>query len=122
MYEAITGLKYLEKKRSSNWFDRQVLPFRVQFASSRISGLKGLLFQTFRFNIIIFKIHLSHNFVGLNFFEHKTICTIYLHVKLWMSFIKTAKHTGFQEAGNNDNGRASHSAWRNYDDFNEYFW
>ncbi|KAJ7957439.1 Callose synthase-like protein [Quillaja saponaria] len=26
------------------------------------------------------------------------------------------------EAGNNDNGRASHSAWRNYDDFNEYFW
>lgn len=27
-----------------------------------------------------------------------------------------------QEAGNNDNGRAPHSAWRNYDDFNEYFW
>lgn len=26
------------------------------------------------------------------------------------------------EAGNNDNGKASHSAWRNYDDFNEYFW
>ncbi|GAA0146604.1 hypothetical protein LIER_06519 [Lithospermum erythrorhizon] len=26
------------------------------------------------------------------------------------------------EATNNDNGRASHSAWRNYDDFNEYFW
>ncbi|XP_077221579.1 glucan synthase-like 10 [Tasmannia lanceolata] len=26
------------------------------------------------------------------------------------------------EAGNNDNGRAAHSAWRNYDDFNEYFW
>uniref|UniRef100_A0A6N2M764 1,3-beta-glucan synthase component FKS1-like domain-containing protein n=1 Tax=Salix viminalis TaxID=40686 RepID=A0A6N2M764_SALVM len=26
------------------------------------------------------------------------------------------------EAGNNDNGRASHSSWRNYDDFNEYFW
>ncbi|CAH9106645.1 unnamed protein product [Cuscuta epithymum] len=26
------------------------------------------------------------------------------------------------EAGNNDNGRAPHSAWRNYDDFNEYFW
>ncbi|CAG7878192.1 hypothetical protein BRARA_E03232 [Brassica rapa] len=26
------------------------------------------------------------------------------------------------EAFNNDNGRASHSAWRNYDDFNEYFW
>ncbi|XP_073267920.1 callose synthase 9 isoform X2 [Populus alba] len=26
------------------------------------------------------------------------------------------------EAGNNDNGRAPHSSWRNYDDFNEYFW
>ncbi|KAL5066658.1 hypothetical protein RYX36_017545 [Vicia faba] len=26
------------------------------------------------------------------------------------------------EAGNNDNGKASHSSWRNYDDFNEYFW
>ncbi|KAL6966330.1 Callose synthase 9 [Sarracenia purpurea var. burkii] len=26
------------------------------------------------------------------------------------------------EADNNDNGRAPHSAWRNYDDFNEYFW
>ncbi|KAH9611751.1 hypothetical protein KSS87_012090 [Heliosperma pusillum] len=28
----------------------------------------------------------------------------------------------FREANNNDNGRAPHSAWRNYDDFNEYFW
>ncbi|CAA0815270.1 Callose synthase 9 [Striga hermonthica] len=26
------------------------------------------------------------------------------------------------ESANNDNGRAPHSAWRNYDDFNEYFW
>ncbi|GMP91998.1 hypothetical protein CsSME_00042420 [Camellia sinensis var. sinensis] len=26
------------------------------------------------------------------------------------------------EAANNDNGRAPHSSWRNYDDFNEYFW
>ncbi|KAL6499585.1 Callose synthase 9 [Orobanche gracilis] len=26
------------------------------------------------------------------------------------------------EATNNENGRAPHSAWRNYDDFNEYFW
>ncbi|CAK8574407.1 unnamed protein product [Lathyrus sativus] len=26
------------------------------------------------------------------------------------------------EAANNDNGKASHSSWRNYDDFNEYFW
>ncbi|KAJ0019989.1 hypothetical protein Pint_31314 [Pistacia integerrima] len=27
-----------------------------------------------------------------------------------------------REAASNDNGRAPHSAWRNYDDFNEYFW
>ncbi|KAG6682974.1 hypothetical protein I3842_13G169600 [Carya illinoinensis] len=26
------------------------------------------------------------------------------------------------EAANNENGRAPHSSWRNYDDFNEYFW
>ncbi|KAK2405711.1 callose synthase [Trifolium repens] len=26
------------------------------------------------------------------------------------------------EATNNDNGKAPHSSWRNYDDFNEYFW
>ncbi|KAI8543872.1 hypothetical protein RHMOL_Rhmol08G0252700 [Rhododendron molle] len=26
------------------------------------------------------------------------------------------------EAARNVNGKASHSAWRNYDDFNEYFW
>ncbi|XP_062209649.1 callose synthase 9 isoform X2 [Phragmites australis] len=26
------------------------------------------------------------------------------------------------EATNNNNGRAPHSAWRNYDDFNEFFW
>ncbi|VFQ99009.1 unnamed protein product [Cuscuta campestris] len=26
------------------------------------------------------------------------------------------------ETRNNDNGRAPYSAWRNYDDFNEYFW
>lgn len=27
-----------------------------------------------------------------------------------------------QEADRNNNGKAAHSAWRNYDDFNEYFW
>lgn len=27
-----------------------------------------------------------------------------------------------KEAERNNNGRAAHSAWRNYDDFNEYFW
>ncbi|URD86789.1 callose synthase [Musa troglodytarum] len=26
------------------------------------------------------------------------------------------------EAASNNNGKAAHSAWRNYDDFNEYFW
>ncbi|KAK4760517.1 hypothetical protein SAY87_005410 [Trapa incisa] len=26
------------------------------------------------------------------------------------------------EAANNDNGKAPHSTWRNYDDFNEFFW
>uniref|UniRef100_A0A5B7BUS1 1,3-beta-glucan synthase n=1 Tax=Davidia involucrata TaxID=16924 RepID=A0A5B7BUS1_DAVIN len=26
------------------------------------------------------------------------------------------------EADRNNNGKAAHSAWRNYDDFNEYFW
>ncbi|PKA50093.1 Callose synthase 10 [Apostasia shenzhenica] len=26
------------------------------------------------------------------------------------------------EAAGNNNGKAAHSAWRNYDDFNEYFW
>ncbi|KAL5719474.1 Callose synthase 9 [Ranunculus cassubicifolius] len=26
------------------------------------------------------------------------------------------------ESANNNNGKAAHSAWRNYDDFNEYFW
>ncbi|XP_048137131.1 callose synthase 10 isoform X2 [Rhodamnia argentea] len=31
-------------------------------------------------------------------------------------------HTLVMEAANNDNGRAPHSKWRNYDDFNEYFW
>lgn len=28
----------------------------------------------------------------------------------------------FQEADRNNNGKAAHSAWRNYDDFNEFFW
>lgn len=27
-----------------------------------------------------------------------------------------------QEAERNNNGKAAHSEWRNYDDFNEYFW
>jgi hypothetical protein len=28
----------------------------------------------------------------------------------------------YQEAKNNNGGKASHAAWRNYDDFNEFFW
>uniref|UniRef100_A0A6M2EI67 1,3-beta-glucan synthase n=1 Tax=Populus davidiana TaxID=266767 RepID=A0A6M2EI67_9ROSI len=31
-------------------------------------------------------------------------------------------HTIAAEAERNNNGKAAHSAWRNYDDFNEYFW
>jgi callose synthase len=27
-----------------------------------------------------------------------------------------------KEAKRNNNGKASHSNWRNYDDLNEYFW
>jgi hypothetical protein len=27
-----------------------------------------------------------------------------------------------QEANNSNDGKAAHFAWRNYDDFNEYFW
>lgn len=27
-----------------------------------------------------------------------------------------------EEAARNNNGKAAHSSWRNYDDFNEYFW
>ncbi|KAJ7956112.1 Callose synthase-like protein [Quillaja saponaria] len=30
--------------------------------------------------------------------------------------------TIFEETKINNNGKAAHSAWRNYDDFNEYFW
>ncbi|CAO2824721.1 unnamed protein product [Amaranthus hypochondriacus] len=41
-------------------------------------------------------------------FLEKVICPIY--------------ETLAKEAENNKNGRAAHSAWRNYDDFNEYFW
>ncbi|XP_047316862.1 callose synthase 10 [Impatiens glandulifera] len=38
----------------------------------------------------------------------KVICPIY--------------KTMSEEAARNNNGKAAHSAWRNYDDFNEYFW
>ncbi|KAH1255058.1 Callose synthase 10 [Glycine max] len=41
-------------------------------------------------------------------FLEKIICPIY--------------QTLDAEAGRNNNGKAAHSAWRNYDDFNEYFW
>lgn len=41
-------------------------------------------------------------------FLDKIICPIY--------------ETMAAEAGRNNNGKASHSSWRNYDDFNEYFW
>ncbi|XP_044487374.1 callose synthase 10 [Mangifera indica] len=41
-------------------------------------------------------------------FLEKIICPIYKTMAV--------------EAARNNNGKASHSAWRNYDDFNEYFW
>uniref|UniRef100_A0A803P8P0 1,3-beta-glucan synthase n=2 Tax=Cannabis sativa TaxID=3483 RepID=A0A803P8P0_CANSA len=41
-------------------------------------------------------------------FLDKIICPIYKIMSL--------------EAERNNNGKAAHSAWRNYDDFNEYFW
>ncbi|KAH9625672.1 hypothetical protein KSS87_000065 [Heliosperma pusillum] len=41
-------------------------------------------------------------------FHEKVICPIYEILS--------------SEASGNNNGRAAHSAWRNYDDFNEYFW
>lgn len=43
-----------------------------------------------------------------------------------VSFLEQVIHpvykTMAKEAERNGDGRASHSAWRNYDDFNEYFW
>ncbi|XP_042062259.1 callose synthase 9-like [Salvia splendens] len=43
-----------------------------------------------------------------------------------VSFLDQVIHPLYEvisaEAVNNDNGRAPHSAWRNYDDFNEFFW
>ncbi|XP_062169425.1 callose synthase 10 [Alnus glutinosa] len=41
-------------------------------------------------------------------FLEKIICPIYEAMK--------------SEAATNSNGKAAHSEWRNYDDFNEYFW
>nr|XP_007137962.1 hypothetical protein PHAVU_009G169400g [Phaseolus vulgaris]ESW09956.1 hypothetical protein PHAVU_009G169400g [Phaseolus vulgaris] len=45
---------------------------------------------------------------GSTKFLEKIICPIY--------------DTLSKEADRNNNGKAAHSAWRNYDDFNEYFW
>ncbi|XP_027351814.1 callose synthase 10 isoform X1 [Abrus precatorius] len=45
---------------------------------------------------------------GSTKFLEKIICPIY--------------KTLAEEAARNNNGKAAHSAWRNYDDFNEYFW
>ncbi|KAL1561337.1 Callose synthase 9 [Salvia divinorum] len=43
-----------------------------------------------------------------------------------VSFLDQVIHPLYEvismEAVNNENGRAPHSAWRNYDDFNEFFW
>lgn len=42
-------------------------------------------------------------------------CYVWSYMVVWMVVL-------LQEAANNVNGRAPHSAWRNYDDFNEFFW
>lgn len=51
-------------------------------------------------------------------------CIIYNHQKYLMTFSVLFSNvpTDIQEAASNNNGKAAHSAWRNYDDFNEYFW
>nr|KAJ0190211.1 hypothetical protein LSAT_V11C800454160 [Lactuca sativa] len=36
--------------------------------------------------------------------------------------IQPIYNTLSKEAERNNNGKAAHSAWQNYDDFNEYFW
>jgi hypothetical protein len=50
----------------------------------------------------------------------------YMH---WLSQSSTSVYilswsctTGIQEGSHNKDGRARHSAWRNYDDLNEFFW
>lgn len=40
----------------------------------------------------------------------------------YMVFLMSNVLILLQEAANNKNGRAPHSEWRNYDDFNEFFW
>ncbi|KAJ6688289.1 CALLOSE SYNTHASE 9 [Salix koriyanagi] len=57
-------------------------------------------------------------------FLEKIICPIYKTIVAMSlppsnSFPKVDVN---QEAESNNNGKAAHSAWRNYDDFNEYFW
>ncbi|KAE9608552.1 hypothetical protein Lal_00020821 [Lupinus albus] len=43
-------------------------------------------------------------------------------VKFLEQIICPIYETLVEEAARNNNGKAAHSAWRNYDDFNEYFW
>ncbi|KAK7281994.1 hypothetical protein RIF29_10435 [Crotalaria pallida] len=43
-------------------------------------------------------------------------------VKFLEQIICPIYETLAEEAARNNNGKAAHSAWRNYDDFNEYFW
>lgn len=59
------------------------------------------------------------------------ILKVILIVIYWFSLICTSivvasilifYFINLQEAARNNNGKAAHSAWRNYDDFNEYFW
>ncbi|KAK1286687.1 Callose synthase 10 [Acorus calamus] len=43
-------------------------------------------------------------------------------VSYLQEIIRPIYETMAAEAARNNNGKAAHSAWRNYDDFNEYFW
>ncbi|KAL6008465.1 hypothetical protein ACLOJK_033976 [Asimina triloba] len=44
------------------------------------------------------------------------------HVATFVALQCCHGSTVVEEAARNNNGKAAHSAWRNYDDFNEYFW
>ncbi|CAG7882186.1 unnamed protein product [Brassica rapa] len=68
--------------------------------------------------------------VGVSFLDH-VIAPLYAVVSA-VCYLKCSFTPGLgshaknccsvQEAFHNENGRAPHSEWRNYDDFNEYFW
>ena len=58
----------------------------------------------------------------LLYFSIMSLCTIISSFYPFHYLALTPPTKNVQEAGRNNNGKAAHSAWRNYDDFNEYFW